>query len=375
MRRRSLATALTLLLLALACASPTPRVAINLPPGALAQPWPEAEAAFQADARWLGGDCAATIDLGGGRVLWLFSDSFVSTGTPRARSVSRMVRNTIAIQHGRDPSRARLEFRFRTGSGGVPQAFFPAPEQGWYWPAHGARIGPSLLLFLHRVVADPGPLGFRAAGFVALRIPNPEAGPMVWRLEPLAVPELPELGLLGAAVVVEGESVYAFGVRDPGDHAVMLARWPVAAVLEGTLGTPEVWSGAERGFTTAGPAVPVMETAATELSVSRLAGTAGYLAVYSEGFPASTVVTRTAPALAGPWSEPRVVYQPPEAREPEPLVYAAKAHPELEGGDWIVTYAASSFDEAKLIGDLALYFPRFVRFTGVEPLAGPSGAP
>jgi hypothetical protein len=39
---------------------------------------PEADRLFHSDPRWLGADAAFSIDLGGGRVWWLFGDSFVA---------------------------------------------------------------------------------------------------------------------------------------------------------------------------------------------------------------------------------------------------------------------------------------------------------
>src|SRR6187402_1669159 len=57
--------------------------------------WPEADALFHRDRRWLGADCAYSVDLGKGRVLWLFGDTFVSEKTPPRRRGARMPRNTV----------------------------------------------------------------------------------------------------------------------------------------------------------------------------------------------------------------------------------------------------------------------------------------
>ena len=43
-----------------------------------AEAWPEADAMFHRDPRWLGGDDAYSIDLGDGRIAWFFGDSFVA---------------------------------------------------------------------------------------------------------------------------------------------------------------------------------------------------------------------------------------------------------------------------------------------------------
>ncbi|MEA2698994.1 MAG: hypothetical protein QOI66_3265, partial [Myxococcales bacterium] len=53
--------------------TPTPVI------GVTAAAWPDADALFRRDPRWLGGDAAFSVALGGDRILWLFGDSFIAT--------------------------------------------------------------------------------------------------------------------------------------------------------------------------------------------------------------------------------------------------------------------------------------------------------
>jgi len=55
------------------------------------------------------------------------------------------------------------------------------------------------------------------------------------------------------------------------------------------------------------------------------------------------------------------VYLPPEAAQRDVLLYAARAHPELEGASLVITYASNGLDFARVVADRSLYFPRFVR--------------
>jgi hypothetical protein len=51
--------------------------------------WASGQGMFYAGSRWRGGDCASSVDLGDGRVLWLFADSYVGvrlSGRALARS-------------------------------------------------------------------------------------------------------------------------------------------------------------------------------------------------------------------------------------------------------------------------------------------------
>ncbi len=72
-------------------------------PVIVAEPWPAADKMFKRDHRWLGGDGASSIDLGGGRVLWLFGDSFIDARDRHLRGESVLIRNSVAIQFGHDP--------------------------------------------------------------------------------------------------------------------------------------------------------------------------------------------------------------------------------------------------------------------------------
>jgi hypothetical protein len=87
----------------------------------------------------------------------------------------------------------------------------------------------------------------------------------------------------------------------------------------------------------------------------------GFLAVQSVGFGAADVTMRAAPALTGPWTDPRMIYRPPEYYRPNVMIYAAKAHPELRGADLVLTYANSTFQFAEQLADSLDYYPRFVR--------------
>jgi hypothetical protein len=96
--------------------------------------WREADRLFRQDPRWQGGDVASSVDLGGGRTLWLFGDSWVAPVAGGTRAVgARMVSNTVAVQAGRDPSSARMTFHWRTAADGTPEAIFPPHGDEWLW--------------------------------------------------------------------------------------------------------------------------------------------------------------------------------------------------------------------------------------------------
>ncbi|HZS37315.1 MAG TPA: DUF4185 domain-containing protein [Polyangia bacterium] len=326
--------------------------------------WPQADALFHADPDWLGGDGAWSIDLGGGRALWLFGDSFIATSPARVRSQSVMVHTSIAVETGADPTAATMKFAWG-GTAAAPASFFADPPGDWYWPAAGARLGAPVIVFLTHVTRSSGggAFGFTNVGWNAALIADPDDPPAAWSVRYLDPPQNARSLFPGAAVLSSGGQLYAYAVGEP-SHDLYLARWAADAAAAGDLSSPEWWCGAagwvaERDFSTAPAAV--VRGAQTELSVSS-DGRGGFVMVHTVGFGAADLAYRTAPAVEGPWSEARAFYHPPEGAKPNAFVYAGKAHPELAGAPIVATYASNSFDFASLVNDPSLYYPRFVKF-------------
>lgn len=328
--------------------------------------WEAADGLMHSDARWLGADVASSIDLGGDRTLWLFGDTFVARTSAGARAESVMVRNTVAVQSGRDPTRATITFHWRGAEGGAPASYFPEVGPTWHWPGHGVRIpsGP-LVVFLSaiRAKAGGGVFGFEAAGWRVGLIDDPDRTPEEWT--PRFVEGAGETfgSVPGAAVVRDGGYVVSLSPRSVGEHDAYLVRFAEDALRAGTIAA-QWWTGT--GWSASGPPVVVLPAAGTECSVHFDARAGRWIHVTSRGFGATTIAMRTAERLEGPWGPSTDVFVPPESRGRRPLVYAAKAHPELatlDPRDLVVTYATNSFDFASLLAPegAATYWPRFVR--------------
>jgi len=124
---------LAALLLVAGCASaPQPRVASS---------WPEADVLFTQDPHWVGADDAYSVDLGHGRVLWLFADTLIDPSGRHARPGAVMIRNSVAIQDGYDPAQARIAFAWGRSGTGAADSFFAA--EGDDWLARSAMLAPA----------------------------------------------------------------------------------------------------------------------------------------------------------------------------------------------------------------------------------------
>jgi hypothetical protein len=327
--------------------------------------WPEADELFRRDPHWIGADGAYSVDLGDERTLWLFGDTWVDPSGRKRRGEGRMIRNSVAIQTGADPSRARIAF-YWGGSPGEPGSFFPERGRYWFWPGHGIRLDDRLLLFLMRVTSSDSGLGFRAAGWDAVAIENPDDAPSDWRLSWLEAPAN-DIGVVvgSASVLRSGDYVYAFGSQEPvSPHPMYLVRWPIEEIGRGNLGSLEWWAGSEPGWVandSSHPRMPAFLNGQSELTVHFDEATGQYLAIQTVGFGPADMALRAAPELTGPWTTPRVFYRPSEYYRPNVMIYAGKAHPQLAGADLVVTYATNTLDFAEQIADSLIYYPRFVR--------------
>ncbi len=322
--------------------------------------WEEAERIFHGDPRWQGGDGATAIDLGGGRVLWLFGDSFIDPSASGSRSLSMLARNSIAIQTGYDPSTADMKFYWKT-NGSKPAAFFAAKGDSWYWPASGIMLGRHLIVFLMEIQATKkNALGFETRGWKAVWIDNPQDDPDRWRLTYLISPQ--RQGLLvgsGNPIVVDGFlQVFA---ADETDRAVYLVRWPVSRARTGTLTAPQWWMGGKAGWAAGkdNRARPerIFAEGQMEFTVEYLPSEKRYLQIQTLSVMNPCLAWATAHATTGPWSEKKCFFTPAEQGRPDIVIYAGKSHPMLKGSDMVFTYVANTTKEDKLLNDMSIYFP------------------
>jgi hypothetical protein len=273
-----------------------------------------------------------------------------------------MVRNTLAVQIGADPSTATISFFWCNDDWGGPSSFFAEEGSHWFWPGQAIRLDDVLLVFMTEVAPTSDGLGFANVGYRVVRVLNPDQDPWQWVYFTADAAPNPWQLVPTAGLADDGDYLVGYAYSEPA-HDLYLVRWPRAAAHDGDLSAPEWWNGtafvAQPAL--ASPPPPVAHDIATEFSVSPR-GT-GFVLVDSDGFGATEVDVRTAPTRQGPWSRPAHAYRPPEDDRSGVFTYAGKAHPELSGGEMVVTYASNHQDFGTLVADQSLYYPRFVRVT------------
>jgi hypothetical protein len=329
-----------------------------------AEPWPEAEQLFRDDDHWLGGDGASSVDLGGGRVLWLFGDSFINPSTSGKRSDSIVVRNSVAIQKGYDPSAASVDFYWNTVDE-KPASFFLRKGNSWYWPGDGIRVNDILLIFLMEICESDNELGFDVTGWRAVLIENPDENPGHWRMRWLGTPEQSFGTIIGSACVIGDEDyIYAFST-DAQSHVVYLVRWAVSSVLRGDLSAPKWWDRKAGAWVLQDmmeeKPCPLFTEGQMEFSAHYEPLLKKYLQIQTASFMDPRISFRSAKDITGPWSSSEGFYMPGQAGQEDIMIYAAKLHPALTGADFVLTYSVNTNDYERLLKDRSIYYPVFLK--------------
>jgi hypothetical protein len=383
-----------LTLLALACLSgcsppaATPAVKAEVGGARAAEqlevrPWPQASARFRSRGPWLGADSAYSVDLGSGRVLWLFGDTFIDPARDgsRVNGPNLFLRNSAALQTPAQDttlyelSRSQLTFFTGPERDGAPSSFFPETEQGdWFWPLHGALVPDGkLLVFRMQIRKVSSGFGFAVVGWDAVAVDTPHGMPNDWAPRVIGGQSSPAAHLVGSSVLIEGEYLYAYAAKnDDRDHTIFLARFALASLRglpSGALADPEWYTarGYQRQSAGAVPE-PVLPEGQIEFSVHFERRLERFVQFQTRGLfasdPQTAIVMRTAQRPEGPWSLPSVVYVPPAPPGTDPsklLTYAAKAHPEQRGADAVLTYMQN--DVANPAPNDAVYYPEVLRLT------------
>ncbi|MGI5459438.1 DUF4185 domain-containing protein [Streptomyces sp. CA-249302] len=323
---------------------------------------------------WTGGDGTHSVRLPDGRVLWLFSDTYLGqvhrppnpVGESYAwRDTSApLVRNSAVVMD----TKGRLESTLP-----VPLFPNPAPDQ-WRWPV-AARVEPRspgsaesvvrVLLWVRTAGQSPWIYGVPTATEVAtLSLPDLRVESVVKVLDQSLVPDPSRRLLFGTTLVDKGGFTYVYGGDDGQAVSRPNSSAYVARVPEGRLGEPAAWrywdgSGwglkprALRGAEV-GSAFSVVQVEGTYVLFTMAAGAAGL----------TTMTSYWACSPTGPWHGPTKSFSPslPSAGV---AAYNPQVHPQLTSDgrlvlsydvNWLETTGAS----ASINANVSLYRPRFV---------------
>nr|WP_222109043.1 DUF4185 domain-containing protein [Streptomyces cupreus] len=328
---------------------------------------------------WTGGDGTHSVRLPDGRVLWLFSDTYLgqvyAPPNPVGESyawrdtTAPMVRNSAVVM--RD---GRLEST-------LPAPLFadPAPGQ-WRWPV-AARVEPRspgsseqvlrVLLWVRTSGQAPWIYGVPTATEVAtVSLPDLRVESTMKVFDQQLVADPSRRVLFGTTLVEEDGWTYVFGGDDGRAVSRPASRAYVARVPEGGLADPgawEYWDGEEWAAgarpravlgderrTGVGSAFSVVREGRTYVLFTMAAGGAGL----------TTVTSYWSCSPTGPWHGPAKDFSP-ALPDGQVAAYNPQTHPELsEDGRLVLSYDVNWLETngaaANLSRNVSLYRPRFV---------------
>ncbi len=311
---------------------------------------------------WTGADSTYSVRLPDGRIVWIFSDTFlgpVQPGGSRPKDTP-FINNSFVVQHG-----SRLS-TVHGGSADEPAALLPPSGDAWYWAGAGMLGAGTLNVTYHQFHrTGDGPLDFGWQRSVLARF-DPRALTLLDVTElPSAVPNLESASWLSS----HGGHTYIYRVEDLGPDKYLHVARVVGDDLrqDWQFYTGTGWSSEQTA------SARLLRGVSNEYSVTPFAG--GYLLVTQDTTEllSPRIVAYRAPTPVGPFTDPTLIYTTPETgadgsyHDGNIFTYNPHVHPELSDPDrLVVSYNVNSFVSDELYADVSIYRPRFidVRFGG-----------
>ncbi|MFK4104719.1 DUF4185 domain-containing protein [Streptomyces sp. NPDC019531] len=328
---------------------------------------------------WTGGDGTHSVRLPDGRLLWLFSDTYLGQvyGPPNPVGESYAWRDTTAPLV-RNSAVLMRDGRLETT---LPAPLFPdpAPNQ-WRWPV-AARVEPRspgsdeqvvrVLLWVRTAGQYPWIYGVPTATEVAtLSLPDLRVESVTKVLDEQRVQDPSRRVLFGTTLVEDGEWTYVFGGDDGQAASRSASSAYVARVPEGGLAEPgawEYWDGS--AWTTGARPRPVLGDGrrtgvGSAFSVVRRDGTYVLFTMAAGAKGLAAVTSYWACSPTGPWHGPAKDFTAP-LPQGQVAAYNPQAHPELgDDGRLVLSYDVNWLETAgastQLNRNVSLYRPRFV---------------
>jgi hypothetical protein len=279
----------------------------------------------------------------------------------------------MAIQYGKDPATAVMDFFYGQQADGRVTAFIhPQDGRGWFWTLDGVLTPKGLYVFLIQIerTGSESVFDFKVIGSWLGHIEHLKDPPSKWRIRQYKVPWVEfsaARGILwGSAILQVQNALYIYGTVEDRQNTVpqkhmILARVPVSMLADFSRWRFYADGRWVSDFTRASR---LCENVPHEYSVSYLSALKNYVLVYSRDGLSNKILARLSTEPQGPWSDPIPLYQCPEADWDDSIFcYAAKDHAILSRhpNELVITYIANSVDFQKTINDVRLYRPRFLR--------------
>ena len=305
---------------------------------------------------WTGADSTYSVRLPDGRVVWIFSDTFLGPVEPDGSRPkdAPFLNNSFVVQRG-----PRLS-TVHGGTADAPAALLPPDADGWYWAGAGMLGDGTLDVTYHQFHrTGDGPLDFAWRRDVLARFDLRTLAVRDVTPLPSAVPNVQSASWLTRL----GGYTLIYRVEDTGpDKYLHLARVR-GADLRGRweYRTATGWSRDETA------SARLLRGVSNEYSVTRVAGRWLLVTQDTTELLGPHLVGYWADSPLGPFGGKTPIWTAPEAgadgsyRNANVYAYNPHAHPELAaGGGFVVSYNVNSLDTDDVYEDVTIYRPRFL---------------
>jgi hypothetical protein len=342
-----------------------PRTALAVPDHALDTLWTNYG---DEGGHWTGGDRTASVALPDGRIVWLFSDTFLGPVNPdhSRPGTAPFVHNSMVVE--RD---GKLGPTLTSGTAARPGSLVNVPGGiGQYWVG-SATVEGNQLRVLYNLLVPQGnqALQIRAAGTALATFALPSLTLVDLHTLPLSADTA-----WGSSILTDGDWTYIYGSEHNGDGPkyAHVARVP----RDGLSGAWQFWTGRTWSDRESDSA-RLLSGVGTAYSVVRTGSRYVLVTMDTNLTFNPSLVVYQADTPTGPFGPPTVLLVAPEAgQHGRPIiVYDATVHPELgDAGRLVVSYNVNSLDPEDDLADVAVYRPRFVDVAWPLP-APPGNAP
>lgn len=300
---------------------------------------------------WLGGDGDISLPIDSSQSLWIFGDTFVGEKNQKVRAGAKMVSNTIAITTCQSDRQSAIEYFWRNPYTNNPEPFFKSFTNRYkYWPCAAFMVRKNLYVPLLKIGPSLGAspddiFNFKGVGMSLAKVSDPNS----------TTPDQCDIQLFPwshfldpdawGCTAVDGDYLYLFTKGK--NQTVLLLRIPFEYV-ESPENRTEYY-GIDGEWKTALPPedMKVLFNGDAGNSVSYYRDLKQWMMVCGPGFLTNKIRVRTAPALVGPWSEEKLIYECPEQTpgsktyDPDNFCYMGRDHSEFynrETGELLITY-------------------------------------
>ncbi len=293
---------------------------------------------------WTGGEGAASVPLPGGRVAWLFGNTYLDTVyTDRSRPPdAHAIYNSLVVQE-RDSL-----ITYHSGTQENPLPFANIGVDGYAnYPLSGIVRGNELQIIFAMYEIEEGSIFYR--DLVAIDVIRYDLEQFA-RIDAIRILEYPDI-LYGSALLEHEDFIYIYGA-DPRTHYAHVARVPNESLADPWMYyTVDGWSPEME------ESRPLVRDVCDQYSVFRR-GSDFYMLQQDSEF-SKQIWLLTAQDPTGPWSSVKVLYHTLETKG-NIITYNAMAHRHLAGEDLTVSYTVASLDTTDVLRNADTFRPVFV---------------